>query len=106
MATVHVVLAQASGRSSTGATQPVTNSVEYAADTMTSSASSAQSTAAAPATGWENLFWEVTVSGGNIFGKFGASPTAASDTGVFITDGQTRNFAVSGPSEKFAMKDA
>ena len=106
MATVHVVLAQASGRSSTGATQPVINSVEVAADTMTSSATSTQSTAVAPAAGWEGLFWEVTVSGGNIFGKFGGNPTAASDTGVFITDGQTRNFAVSGPSVKFAIKDA
>ena len=58
MATVHVVLAGASGRSSTGATQPVTNSVEYAAQTMTSSATSTQSTAVAPAAGWEGLFWE------------------------------------------------
>ena len=106
MATVHVVLAGASGRSSTGATQPVTNSVEYAAQTMTSSATSTQSTAVAPAAGWEGLFWEVTVSGGNILGKFGSNPTAVSGAGVFITDGQTRNFAVSGPSEKFAIKDA
>ncbi len=106
MATVHVVLAGASGRSVTGATMPVLNSVAEGVQTMTSSGTSAQSTVVAPAEGWEGLSWEVTVSGGNIFGAFGDDPTAASGAGVFITDGQTRNFAVSGPSEKFAIKDA
>lgn len=105
MATVHVVLAGASGRSSTGATQPALNSVESGAQTMTSSASSTQSTVVGP-TDPSGMFWEVTVTGGNVFGKFGANPTAASGSGVLLLDGQTRNFAVSGPSEKFAIKDA
>lgn len=106
MATVHVVLAQASGRSSTGATQPVINSVEYAADTMEPSATSAQSAAVAPASGWENLFWSITASGGNVYAQFGSDPTAMAKTGWLILDGQTREFAVSAARETVAIKDA
>jgi len=106
MATVHVVLAQASGRSSTGATQPVIDSVPVNADTLTSSASSAKIDFAAPASGWQGLFWSITASGGNVYARFGSDPTAVTDEGWLILDGQTREFAVSAASETVAIKDA
>ena len=106
MATVHIVLAGASGRSSTGATMPVMNSVETDADTMTSSVTSAKSAITAPASAWAGLFWSVTASGGNVYVKFGDDPTAVTDDGWLVLDGQTREFAVSAASEQCAIKDA
>ena len=105
MATVHVVLAGASGRSSTGATMPVPNSVPTGVDTMTSSASSAQANFNAGAS-WKGLFWSITATGGNVYVAFGANPTAAAEGGWLVLDGQTREFAVSAASEKCAIKDA
>jgi len=106
MATVQIVLAGATGRSATGATMPVVNSVPVDADTLTSGASSAQADFSAPATGWETLFWSVTVTGGNVYVRFGANPTAVTEEGWLVLDGQTREFAVSAASEKIAIKDA
>ena len=83
MATVQIVLAGATGRSATGATMPVVNSVPVDADTLTSGASSAQADFSAPATGWETLFWSVTVTGGNVYVRFGANPTAVTEEGCW-----------------------
>jgi len=105
MATVHVVLAGASGRSATGATMPVPNSVPTGVDTMTSSASSAQANFNAGSR-WEGLFWSITATGGNVYVAFGSDPTAVTDEGWLILDGQTREFAVSAASETVAIKDA
>lgn len=105
MATVHVVLAGASGRSSTGSTMPVMNSVETSADTLTSSGTSAQADFNA-GTDWQHLFWSITATGGNVYAAFGADPAAAAESGWLILDGQTREFAVSAASEKVAIKDA
>lgn len=105
MATVHVVLAGASGRSATGATMPVPNSVPISADTMTSTASSAKADFTAGAS-WQGLFWSITATGGNVYVRFGDDPVAAAEDGWLVLDGQTRDFAVTGPSETCAIKDA
>ncbi len=46
----------------------------------------------------------ITVSGGDVWVKFGASPTAAAGDEWLINDGQTREFkALAG--DKMAVKD-
>lgn len=102
MATVHITLSSVQSRATTGMTMPVVDSVPTATDTMTSSGSSAQSSITAALGG----FWSITATGGNVFAKFGSNPTAVTDEGWLILDGQTRDFAVSVASEKVAIKDA
>ncbi len=106
-ATVHIVLSAVPNRDRTVGVftvpMPVALSVPLFSDTKTSSGTSAQSDITAPDA---NSFWSVTVTGGNVFVKFGSNPTAASDDGWLILDGQTRDFAVSAASEKVAIKDA
>lgn len=103
MATVHIVLSKVQGRALTGSTMPVADSVPLFSDTMTSSGTSAQSSITAPDT---NGFWSITAKDGSVFVKFGSNPTAVTDEGWLILDGQTRDFAVSAASEKVAIKDA
>jgi hypothetical protein len=103
MATVHVTLSRVKGRASTGSTMPVQDSVEISADTMTSSGTSAQSSITAPDL---DCFWSVTVTGGNVYVKFGANPTAVADAGYLLLDGDTRDFSPCAVSEKLAIKDA
>lgn len=103
MATVHIVLSKVQGLALTGVTMPVANSVPLYSDTKTSSVTSQQSDITAPDT---NAFWSITATGGNVYVKFGSNPTAVTDEGWLILDGQTRDFAVSAASEKVAIKDA
>lgn len=86
---------------------PVAKSVPYLAESITSGASSAQgSTAIGPAKGWQGLFWIITNSGGNVWVKFGANPTAAAGDDHLIPDGAVDvAYAVSGATEKIAVKD-
>ena len=102
MSTVHVTLSSIGNKAQTGTTMPVVNSISSGADTLTSSASSAQSSL----TGEVGQFWSVTVTGGNVWGKFGTDPTAASDHGHLLIDSTTRDFAVTVAGEKLAIKDA
>lgn len=103
MATVHITLNRVAGPARANPIMPVIESVEIAADTMTSSASSAQSSAVATAE--PDAYWQITASGGDVFVKFGSNPTAASDSGHLIIDGTTRDFAVSATGEKVAVVD-
>ena len=102
MATVHVTLTSVSALAARGLTMPVANSVEVGADTVTSSATSAQSAL----TGQPGLFWTVLPLDGNVWVKFGDNPTAASDSGYLLVAGQPRDFGVTAPSELVAIKDA
>lgn len=108
MATVHITLGQVTGVSVQAVSMPAARSVPIAADTMTSSGTSAQSSITADTGGLSRqaAFWSITVTGGNVFVRFGSDPTAASDTGHLILDGTTRDFAVSATGEKVAIKDA
>lgn len=104
MATVHIVLARVKARNRNGAAMPVLDSIPQAVDTMTSSGTSAQSSAVS--TEAESQFWSVTAADGNVYVCFGANPTAAADSGWLIADGQTREFAACSVGEKIAVKDA
>lgn len=101
MALVHISILNVQARADTGSTMPIPNSVEAAADTMQSSAASAQSTITA-ATG---RFWSITTKG-DIWVKFGVNPTAITEEGHLIVAGSTRFFAVTAANEKVAIKDA
>ena len=103
MALVHVTLSRIDDRGDTGGSMPVITSVPEAADTVTSSGTSAQSSIVAAKA--DGLFWSVT-SKGDIWVKFGANPTAAQDDGHLILAGQTRDFSVTAAGEKIAIKDA
>lgn len=50
--------------------------------------------------------WDVTVSGGNVWVKAAAAPTAAPDADFLLLDGQTRQFAASVNLEKLAVINA
>lgn len=111
MATVHICIAQVTGRSVNAASMPVPASQPIAVDTMTSSATSTVSTATTVAGLIDKTaFWSVTASGGKIWAKFGqptpTPPVAVADDGWLILDGQTREFAVGAPGEVIAIKDA
>lgn len=69
----------------------VPNSTPTSASAITTSGASQQSSnsvAAADA----NEYWIVSVSGGDVWVKFAASPVAAAGDDWLINDGQTREF--------------
>ncbi|MCP3729240.1 hypothetical protein M9978_02265 [Sphingomonas sp. MG17] len=103
MATVHVTISKVDDRGDTGASVQLITSVPTAAETMTSSGSSAQ--AAITPSKADGLFWSVTATA-NVWIAFGANPTAVSGAGHLILGGQTRDFAVTSAGEKIAVKDA
>src|SRR5687768_2018490 len=97
MATVSIVLAQRAQES-----VPVLRTEVYASESKTSGAGSSQSTAVAPS---NDYYWVVTSSGGAIWVRFGANPTAAAGDDWLIPDGGTREWeAVAG--DKCAIVDA
>lgn len=100
MATVHIVNARTFLNSINGP-HPVPSSSPVVKQTITSSGSS-QATSISASDG----YWVVTASGGNVWIKAGSSPTAEAGNDWLILDGQTRDFAVSGPLEKLAVIDA
>ena len=108
MATVNIALAQANNleRTQEDSPLPISDSVPDAAESLTSSGTSQQGASIASAIEWPKQHWTVTASGGAVWVKFGANPTAAAGDDWLVLDGQTRNFGVSGASEKCAVKDA
>lgn len=103
MSTVHVTLNNVQGRALTSSTMPVVDSQPVDAATATSSASSAE---VAGIVGAAGKFWQITVTGGNVWVAFGTNPTAVSGAGHLILDGETRDFAVTAEGEEIAIKDA
>ena len=103
MATVHVTISRVDDRGDTGGALPLVTSVPEAAQTITSSGTSAASTIAAAKA--DGLVWSVTATS-NVFVAFGASPTAVSGSGHLVLAGQTRDFSVTAAGEKIAVKDA
>ena len=103
MALVHVTISRSDDRGDTGASLPLITSVPEAVDTVTSSGTSQQASIT-PAKA-DGLIWSVT-SKGDVWVKFGANPTAASDDGHLVLAGQTRDFSVTAAGEKIAIKDA
>lgn len=82
----------------------VPNSVPIAAESITSSGASQQSTNSIAA-GATNQMWILTASGGAVWAKFGADPTAAAGDDHLVPDGATRAFdAVAG--QRAAIIDA
>jgi hypothetical protein len=106
MATVHITLSKVQSKSVNGTTMPVPESVEVAADTITSSATSLQSSISPSNADAGGLFWTVTARDGDVWVKFGVSPTAGSDSGYLVLTGQTRDFGITLAGEKIAIKDA
>lgn len=106
MALVHITLCNVQARADTGATMPIPDSIEGAADTITSSGTSAQSSivAGGPVL-LKPRFWTIA-SKGDVWVKFGTNPTADSDTGHLVLANQPRSFAVTAAGEKVAIKDA
>lgn len=103
MAKAHCVIAQASTRAITGS---VAKSVPVSKETITTSGTSQATTIATPAANGDAYVWQVTASGGNIWVKFAASPTASAGNDWLILDGQTREFGASVAAEKVAVIDA
>lgn len=97
MALVHITLTLVRAR--------VPDSVESAADTVTSSGASAQSSIVADDPILKPRFWTIAPKG-DVWVKFGSNPTADSDTGHLVLANQPRSFAVTAAGEKVAIKDA
>jgi hypothetical protein len=82
----------------------VPNTAPTAAEVITTSGTSQQSSNSVPAAD-DNEYWIITVSGGDLWVKFGADPTAAAGDEWLVTDGQTREWkALSG--DKVAVINA
>ena len=79
-------------------------SIPIAAESLTTSGTSAQATAAATDT---MACWVLTADGADIWVKFGANPvTAAAGDDWLIPDGETRVFNVTATAERVAAIDA
>ncbi len=81
----------------------VPNSLPTSASSITTSGTSQQSSNSVQ-TADDNEYWVITVSGGDVWVKFGASPTAAAGDEWLINDGQTREFKARA-GDKMAVKD-
>lgn len=97
MATVKV-----SFGSAMAAGAPVFPTKSREAETITSSASSQQTTATARS----NEYIHVTASGGAVHVQIGSNPTAASTSDWLLTDGETRTFGAAKEGDKVAVIDA
>lgn len=96
MATVNVAFARAVD----GAAQ-VLAAMPHASQSITSGAGSTQSTITA---GLDTVC-QITASGGKVWVKFGANPTAAAGSDYLILDGQTREFGMIPMGFKVAVID-
>lgn len=108
MATFSVVLVRGNTVSDWGDVLPVAKSQPVAAESITTSGASAAGTAfvsGASPRKWSDI-WVVTASGGNVWVKFGASPTAAAGDDWLVVDGTTREFGVSVDGENVAVINA
>lgn len=97
MATVAVAFARTMDGPS-----PVIACIPNAVQSITSGASSTASTI----TAGNDVQCQITVTGGNVWVKFGAAPTAAAGSDYLILDGQTREFGMIAPGHKVAVIDA
>lgn len=102
MATVHITLSQAETRALTRGTLQILDAAETSADTITSSAMSQQSSITATNA---TYVWSITADGGAVYLKFGSNPTAASDDGWYLMDGE-RLYLGADVSQKVAVIDA
>ncbi|WP_188064782.1 hypothetical protein [Sphingobium sp. KCTC 72723] len=106
MPLVHITLSNVQARADTGATMPIPDSVEGAADTMQSGGASAQSSIVADGPVLlKARFWTIAAKG-DVWVKFGSDPLAAADAGHLVLANQPRSFAVTAVGEKVAIKDA
>lgn len=104
MATVNFSLNRVDGRATTGSTMPVTKSQHEAEEDIVSSGTSQQLSIAGTAPGQQ--FWTVEASGGAVWVKFGANPTAVAGEGWLVPDGGSRSFSVTEVDEIPAVIDA
>lgn len=106
MATVGIALTSVGNIASSGlnAVMPTPDSAAYGTDSITSSASSQQSSITVPSDG-RQYYWVVTVSGGDVWVKFGDDPTAAAGDGWLVADTTTRDWSAHG-GQKAAIIDA
>jgi hypothetical protein len=104
MATLSVVVAQIYNPK-IGYKDPVPSAVALASAEITTSGTS-QQTAFSTDGSTFGAFWVITATGGNVWVKFGANPTAAAGDQWLILDGQTRDFAVDAYAQKLAVIDA
>lgn len=81
---------------------PVMAAVPAAAEDITSSAASQQSTI----TSQRGQMCQITASGGAVWVKFGANPTASAGNDHLIIDGSTREFGFLETGWKVALIDA
>jgi hypothetical protein len=106
MATLSVVIAQ-TFNPKRGYKDPVPAATPFAAEEITTSETSQQSGVYnAGVYGSYGSYWVLTVTGGNVWVKFGSDPTAAAGDQWLILDGQTREFAVDAEGQKLAVIDA
>lgn len=104
MATLSIVVAQ-TYNPRVGYKDPVPSSTPLAKDVLTTSGTSQQSAIVADP-GAFGAFWVLTVTGGNVWVKFGEDPTAAAESDWLILDGQTREFSIDALLQKIAVIDA
>ncbi len=106
MATVNIVLSRMWGVSMCGTNLPVIDGNAKSAQSLTSSGTSQASTpvSADPQRGAYNIM-RITSSGGNVWAKFGSSPTAAAGSDWLLVDGVSYDFVVR-PGDKVAIIDA
>lgn len=97
MATINIVFARAVER-----TAQIIAGIPSKAEAITTSGTSQASTNAA---GNEDCC-QLTVTGGNVWIKFGAAPTAAAGSDYLIIDGQTREFGHLPAGTKVAVINA
>ncbi|MCA0000967.1 MULTISPECIES: hypothetical protein [unclassified Mesorhizobium] len=106
MATVAITLGSIAQRTYNDA--PVYASVALGSQALASSGASQQSTVVSAAPDLiDKTFpvWSITASGGKVWVKFGANPTASAGDGWLILDGQTRDFGAAMTAEKVAVID-
>lgn len=103
MSTVHITLSTLTGRATNYEFVPVPASTPKLAETLTTSATTATSTIAAPAL---DLFWSVTARDADLWVAFGATPDPSAGLRHLVLAGTTRDYAVTKAGEKFAAKEA
>ena len=102
MATVHITVLQARGRTPQNAM--VADSIPI--DSITVASSGTDSDVAGIA-GVEGAVWDVVVDGGNVYAAFGTNPDASVDPGRhLILDGERVNFRCMADGEEISIKDA
>jgi hypothetical protein len=103
MATVSIVLSQCDTKSISGGAMPVAKSQPKATASLTSSGASQQGSFTTAAKRSDT--WTITASGGKVWVKFAANPTASAGNDWLVLDGQTRDFGVSVDGEIPAIID-